>query len=71
MPIFGRTDPGHVIEPERLESVHERIEERFGVSDAGARDPIDYRDALIVHEHGEIGPVLAVRGQKFTGPNDI
>lgn len=26
---------------------------------------------VVVHEHGELGPVLAVRGQEFTGPHDI
>lgn len=31
----------------------------------------DEGDTPIVHMHGEIGPVLAVRGQNFTGPNDL
>lgn len=31
----------------------------------------DAGDTPAVHLHGEIGPVLAVRGQSFTGPNDI
>lgn len=75
-PIIGDRDPGQVIDPDRLEGVHDRIAERFGAADAGARlirrDSVtQYRDVLVTHEHGEIGPILAVRGQKFTGPEDI
>lgn len=81
-PIFGDEDPGQVINQDRLDAAHEAILERFGSFDAGARDvpgvtrlgtgdPLQYRDVLIVHEHGEIGPVLAVRGQHFAGPDDL
>lgn len=55
---------------ELLEPLHQEIEKRFGVSDRGGRG-IDYRKLLTVHEHGEIGPVLAVKGQHFTGPTQI
>lgn len=51
---------------QRLTDTHAAVEERLGVSDSGAREP-DYRKQLIVQEHGEIGPVLAVRGQHFSG----
>lgn len=54
----------------RLEATHAEVESRLGTQDRGARGP-DYRKQLIVHEHGEIGPVLAVRGQHFTGPAAI
>lgn len=70
-PIYAAYDPGQIIDPARLENIHQTIEDRFGVSDRGARDPIDYRDALVVHEHGELGPVLGVKGQNFTGPPEI
>lgn len=36
---------------------------------AGDERPEDVRVA--VHEHGEIGPVLTVAGEHFTGPSDI
>lgn len=49
-----------------LEATHEAVQDRLGESDRGARAP-DYRKALIVREHGEMGPVLAVRGQHFAG----
>lgn len=55
-----------VIHPERLSATHEAVANRLGVSDSGARNP-DYRKLLIVREHGELGPVLAVRGQHFSG----
>lgn len=49
-----------------VSATHEAVQERLGVSDSGGRAP-DYRKQLIVHEHGELGPVLAVRGQHFAG----
>lgn len=70
-PIIGDADPGQVINEDRLEDVHDAIQAAFGVSDRGGRDPIDYRDVLVVHEHGEIGPVLARAGHHFTGPGAI
>lgn len=69
-PIYGDSDPGQVIDEQLLDSTHQAIDERFGSFDYGART-IDYRKAIVVHEHGELGPVLTVKGQHFTGPNDI
>jgi hypothetical protein len=64
-----------------LPDVHDRIYERFGRSSSAARDIpgttdahgriLQYRDVLITHAHGELGPVLAVRGADFTGPTDL
>jgi hypothetical protein len=68
--IYRDHDPGHVIDPDQLSDVHALIAERFGTSDPGAR-AIDYRGILVQHEHGEIGPILGVRGQDFTGPTDL
>ncbi len=56
-PDFDGTD--------QLAASHEAIQERFGVSDPGARAP-DYRKALLVREHGELGPVLTVAEHRFT-----
>ena len=69
MPIYGNSDPGQVIDEYNLEKAHQQVEARFGISDRGARE-IDYRQ-IIVSEHGEMGPLLSVRGQKFTGPNAL
>lgn len=49
-----------------ITATHEAVEDRLGASDSGGRAP-DYRKQLIVREHGELGPVLAVRGQHFAG----
>jgi hypothetical protein len=40
-------------------------------ADPGGRLVADLSQLVVTHEHGEIGPVLAVRGQHFTGPSDI
>lgn len=74
--IYGDFDPGLIIDPETLEDLHQRILQRFGVNARDARaipqkGLPDYRDILVVHTHGEIGPVLAVRGQPFLGPEDV
>jgi hypothetical protein len=69
LPLYGNQDPGQVIDEERLTAVHEAVEARFGFSDASGRE-IDYR-AITIHEHGELGPILTVKGQHFTGPNDL
>lgn len=80
-PIYGTHDPGRLINAGRLEDVHAAIDDTFGTSSSAARlipgvyddkrKPVNYRDVIITHEHGEIGPVLGIRGQDFTGPGDI
>ena len=65
------TDRGEqVIAPERLRATHEAVEDRFGSSDSAARAP-DYRKLILVEEHGELGPVLTVKGHHFTGPEAV
>ena len=54
-------DGGQVIDSDTLERVHDIVAQRYGVSDRGARSP-DYRDVLLVTEHGEYGPVLSFKG---------
>lgn len=70
-PIIGRTDPGQVINGPLLDQAHAAIADRFGTRSTTGRQGLDYRDLLITHEHGEIGPVLARRGDAFTGPADL
>jgi len=48
-----------------LDQIHSAIQKTFGMSARDARE-IDYRKILVVHEHGELGPILAKRGNKFT-----
>ncbi|MWK39580.1 hypothetical protein GEV43_40000 [Actinomadura sp. J1-007] len=69
-PIVGDTDPGQVINEPLLEDVHDAIATTFGKADRGGRAP-DYRQFLVTHEHGEIGPVLARTRDRFTGPGDL
>jgi len=73
LPIFGDHDPGQVIDPDLLGAIHDAVATGLGPQyvDSGARSPQDYRKVLITHQHGELGPVLAVRGQKFTGSTDL
>lgn len=78
-PLVGSYDPGPVINEDFLNAVHDAIERDLGsqyVARSGRRGStrareLAYQDIVIEHEHGEIGAVLAVRGQKFTGPADI
>lgn len=66
MPLYGTQDPGQVIDEARLEATHDSIAERFGVSARDARS-VDYSN-IKIEQNGELGPVLTVRGQQFTGP---
>jgi hypothetical protein len=86
-PIVGTEDPGQNInaqrarDPEALESgdledvrgadaLHAAIAARFGGEAANARG-INYRDLVVEHEHGELGPVMARRGDRFTSQADL
>lgn len=77
--LYAEEDPGNILHLDRLQNIHDRIEERFGASDSGARlipgnnydAALQYRDVLVTNEHGELGPVLGVRGADFTGPDDL
>lgn len=77
-------DPGvQVIEPELLEQVHGLIDAKLNGTDRSARDlglgkvsssgqPLsDFTDLIITNEHGELGPTLGWRSDKFTSKSDI
>lgn len=68
--VTAEYDPGQVIDEDKLERIHDLVEEALGKSDRGGR-AVDYRKVIIANEHGEIGPVLGFRGQRFSGPDDI
>lgn len=84
-PIYGEFDPGQVIDPEGLDSLHEALVQQLDVSDANARSAdigklvqyedgtrlADFTEIIVTREHGEYGPTLAWRNQAFTGPNDF
>jgi hypothetical protein len=71
-PIYGKEDPGQVINSNvAINSVD--VSERLGVEDFSGKQArtAGLRSSVVVHEHGEIGPVLTVKSQSFTGPSDI
>lgn len=81
VPIFGGEKADLNLDPQLLEAAHATVAAQFGADSTAAQkirgafkgdgSPVLYRDVLIEHSHGELGPVIAVRGQSFTGPADI
>jgi hypothetical protein len=68
--VTAEYDPDQIIDDDFLSDVHDAVEAALGTFDRGGR-AVDYRKIIISREHGEIGPVLGFRGQRFTGPDDI
>lgn len=75
LPVFDiepRSDQ-RVLDPELAQQIHNTIRSDLGEKyvNANARDAAaQYRDIVVTNYHGEIGPVLGVRGQHFeTDPN--
>lgn len=77
-------DPGgdyQIINESLLESVHDQIASKLGDSDRGARllgtgkfeqsQISEYTDLILTREHGELGPTLTWRTDKFTGTTEI
>lgn len=69
-PIAGDRDPGQILDEGLLEEAHAAIAKGTGESDRGGRAP-DYREVIVTREHGEYGPLLAVRRHSHTGPQDL
>ena len=69
-PLFGGAQPDEIPAAELHAIVSRDLGANY-VSASGAQGPVNYRDIVITHDHGELGPVLGVRGQHFTGPSDI
>lgn len=69
-PLPAGEDTSQVIEPDLLEAAHDAVQAGTGAVDRGGRLP-DYRDIIIDRQHGELGPLMALRRQDFTGPKDI
>lgn len=78
-PIFAGEPDRHVLDPNLARRVHEIVARDLGESykdPGGGRwygSPKDslYRNIIITNDHGELGPVLGVRGQQFQGPDDL
>lgn len=67
---YDTPDPGHVINPDLLEQVHQLVGEQIGPRYVN-RSAQGYQDLIVTSQHGEIGPVITIRGQKHTGPGDV
>lgn len=70
VPVYG-TEFRQSMDPESkdvLDAAHAEIVSRLGVDTNKAET---LRKLTIVHDHGELGPLLAVRDQHFTGPSEI
>lgn len=63
LPIINSVDPGRVLNKNALGQLYK------AAGSTGARDLKKVR--YTIHEHGELGPVLGMHGQNFTGPADI
>jgi hypothetical protein len=64
-PITAEKDPGQSIDRAYLH------EDAIASDTSGKYAQYYGNHILEVHQHGEIGPVLTVRGQSFRGPSDI
>jgi hypothetical protein len=60
-PIYGSEDPGRVPDGQSAAETDAALADRFG----------DGASAVVVHQHGEIGPTLAVKGQSFLSDDDF
>lgn len=79
----GWNPDAQVIDQDLLDLTHSVISTKLGSSDYGGRDlgigktdsrgrPLsDYTDLIVTHTHGEYGPTLAWRDEKFTSRADI
>lgn len=68
VPIWANRDPGTTIDDALVAQVHDIVRRDLGEDyvDAGGRlGSAHYRDIIITNEHGELGPVLGVRGHHF------
>jgi hypothetical protein len=63
VPVFA----GEHIPDVDPDAVHDAIRADLGDSYVNASGR-GYKDLVVTHQHGELGPVLGFRGQHFTGP---
>lgn len=67
-PIFGSQPVSQTLDRDALAAAHDEIQQRLGVDTNNAEK---LRALTIVHDHGEMGPILAVRDQHFTSEADL
>lgn len=75
VPVRGTRNPAADINASRLITDPTAIDARLGaVADVELDSVAEARsdlDRIATHMHGEIGPVLTINGQRFSGPGDI
>jgi hypothetical protein len=62
-PIVGGQDPGHSLNSADLDAL-------YGAAGSTRRQDLA-KVRIAVHHHGELGPVLGIKGQTFRGPADL
>ena len=65
-PIYGDVDPGRVINQRLVDDLGAEVTDRFGATTRRS-----YSDLVVVHEHGEVGPMLTRKGDVFTSAQDV
>lgn len=63
-PITKANPFDQAVMDQQLMDVHQAVDEQFGFHASDAR-AIDYRKLVVVQNHGEYGPTLAIAGQHF------
>lgn len=64
MPIVDGVDPGLNLNESDLRRIYAAAGDSQKAADLK-------RTRVVVNEHGELGPVLSLKGQKFTGPDNL
>lgn len=63
LPIVGENDPGQTLNRQDLDALYKQ---------AGGTDRTKLKAVrFTVHQHGELGPILAKHGNEFRGPSDL
>lgn len=72
LPILESKDPGRVVDKRLLNQVKDGGVTVYKKNAAGERTKYTYNhEDIAVREHGELGPVLTLKSDNFTGPKDI
>lgn len=72
MPIFGAEDPGNSLNNLTFKDLYGAAAAQPNARRASGTHAFDLKRVRYqVNQHGEWGPVLTVKGHKFTGPDEI
>lgn len=63
LPIVGANDPGRTLNSDELDALYHQA--------SGNTMEKLKRTRVVVHEHGELGPVLRAPGEHFRGPDEV